>query len=78
MCSRRIHNFIKNVNPENAYRYTQLRWAKIFGENAHRLLKEVIESMGMELSMTTIYEIYLQHSLDPNINRKRLMEGWIA
>lgn len=78
MCSRRIHNFIKNVNPENAYRYTQLRWAKIFGENAYRLLKEVMESMGMELNMATIYEIYLQHSLDPNINRKRLMEGWIA
>ena len=78
MCSRRIHNFIKNVNPENAYRYTQLRWAKIFGENAYRLLKEVIESTGMVLNMTTIYDICLQHGPNPNINRERLMEGWIT
>ena len=32
MCSRRILRLIRNANPENANRYTPLRWAKVFSE----------------------------------------------
>jgi putative transposase len=78
MCSRRILRLIKNVNPENAYRYTHLRWAKVFTENADRLLKEVLQSMGLKLDMTTLFDIWIGQGLDPNINRKRLMDSWIA
>lgn len=78
MCSRRILQLIRNADPERANRYTHLRWAKIFGENAHRLLDEVLESMGMHLDMLTLYGIYLNHGCDPNIKRERLMEEWIA
>ena len=35
-------NGFKDIT-EKANRYTHLRWAKVFGENAHRLLKEVLE-----------------------------------
>ena len=49
MCSRRILRLIKSVNPENAYQYTHLRWAKVFTENAERLLREVLDSMGLKL-----------------------------
>ncbi|MCK5307835.1 MAG: IS4 family transposase, partial [Zetaproteobacteria bacterium] len=49
MYSRRVLQLIRNANPEKADRYTHLRWARVFGENAHRLLKEVLESMGMHL-----------------------------
>nr|QNO44449.1 hypothetical protein OHDJCCFA_00006 [Methanosarcinales archaeon ANME-2c ERB4]QNO45860.1 hypothetical protein CLCIFPGF_00017 [Methanosarcinales archaeon ANME-2c ERB4] len=78
MCSRRVLQLIRNVDPEKANRYTHLRWAKVFGENAHQLLKEVLESMGMHLDMSVLYDIYLNHGCDPNIRRERLMEGWVA
>ncbi len=78
MCSRRVLQLIRNVDPEKANRYTHLRWAKVFGENAHQLLKEVLESMGMHLDMAVLHDIYLNHGCDPNIRRERLMEGWVA
>lgn len=78
MCSRRILRLIKNVNPENAYRYTHLRWAKVFTENADRLLREVLESMNLKLDMITLFDIWIGQGCDPNINRKRLMGSWIA
>nr|QNO44548.1 hypothetical protein BBHHCFNK_00001 [Methanosarcinales archaeon ANME-2c ERB4]QNO44897.1 hypothetical protein CMJOELBB_00002 [Methanosarcinales archaeon ANME-2c ERB4]QNO45027.1 hypothetical protein EEGECGIO_00002 [Methanosarcinales archaeon ANME-2c ERB4] len=78
MCSRRVLQLIRNVDPEKANRYTHLRWAKVFGENAHQLLKEVLESMGMHLDMSVLYDIHLNHGCDPNIRRERLMEGWVA
>lgn len=78
MCSRRILRLIKNVNPENAYRYTHLRWAKVFSENADRLLREVLDSMGLKLDMLTLFDIWIGQGRDPNINRKRLMDSWIA
>jgi IS4 transposase len=78
MCSRRVLQLIRNANPEKANRYTHLRWARIFGENAHRLLKEVLESMGVHLDMLLLYNIYSNHGCDPNIKRERLMEGWVA
>ena len=55
MCSRRVLQLIRNANPEKANRYTHLRWARIFGENAHRLLKEVLESIGVHLDMLLLY-----------------------
>ena len=78
MCSRRILRLIKNVNPENAYRYTHLRWAKVFTENADRLLREVLDSMGLKVDMITLFDIWIGQGRDPNINRKRLMDSWIA
>ena len=78
ICSRRVLQLIRNVDPEKANRYTHLRWAKVFGEHAHQLLKEVLESMEMHLDMLVLYDVYLNHGCDPNIKRERLMEGWVA
>lgn len=78
MCSRRILRLIKSVNPENAYQYTHLRWAKVFTENADRLLREVLDSMGLKLDMIILYDIWIGQGRDPNINRERLMDTWIA
>ncbi|MFQ6055466.1 MAG: IS4 family transposase, partial [Methanosarcinales archaeon] len=64
MCSRRILQLIRNAAPEKANRYTHLRWAKIFTENAHRLLKEVLECMDIHLDMLTLFNIYLYHGCD--------------
>jgi len=76
--SRRILRLIKNVNPKNAYRYTHLRWAKVFTENADRLLREVLESMDLKLDMLTLFDIWIGQGCDPNISRERLMDSWIA
>jgi len=78
MCSRRILRLIRNANPENANRYTHLRWAKIFTEQADRLLTEVLECMGLKLDMLTLYNIYLGQGCDPNVKRERLMERWVT
>jgi len=78
MRSRRILHLIRNANPENAHRYTHLRWAKVFTEQADRLLNEVLECMGLRRGMLTLYEIYLGQGCDPNVERERLMERWVT
>ncbi len=78
MYSRGILRLLRNANPENANRYTQLRWAKVFSEQADRLLTEVVECMGLKLDMLTIYDIYLGQECDPNVKRERLMERWVT
>ncbi len=55
-----------------------LQWAKVFTENADRLLREVLDSMGLKLDMLTLFDIWIGQGCDPNINRKRLMDSWIA
>jgi len=64
MCSRRILRLIQNANPENANRYTSLRWAKAFTEQADRLLTEVLECVGLKLDMLTLYSIYLDQGCE--------------
>jgi putative transposase len=78
MCSRRILRLIRNANPENANRYTPLRWAKVFTEQADRLLTGGLEFMGLKLDMLTLYNIYLGQGCDPNVKRERLMDRWVT
>lgn len=78
LCSRRINTFIRSIDPDNSKRYTHLRWAKIFMESSRDLLRMVLKSMDIELSMMEIYNVYLGQAIDPNVNRKRLMDEWIA
>ena len=78
LCSRRILRLIRNANPGNAYRYTHLRWAKVFTGQADRLLTEVLECMGLKLDMLTLYNIYQGQGCDPNVKRERLMARWVT
>lgn len=50
----------------------------MFGENARRLLKDVLKSRGVRRDILVLYNIYLNCGCDPNIKRKRLMEGGVA
>ncbi len=70
ICSRRILRLIKNVNPKNAYLYTHLRWAKVFAENADRLLREVLESMDLKLDMITSVANTFPRSYCNSYNRR--------
>ncbi len=78
MCSRRILRLIRNANPEKANRYTHLRWAKVFTQQADRLLFEVLECIGLKQDGFTLYNIFLGQGCDPNIKRERLMERWVT
>jgi len=78
ICSRRILKLIKAMNPKDAYRYTHLRWAKVFIANAGRILRAILESMGYYIDKADLLNILTEHGRDPNIKRERLMDAWIA
>lgn len=78
ICSRRIFLLVRAVNPNKAKRFTHLRWAKVFAENAPDLMRAVIRSNGLEFNIMTYIDIFSSQACDPNVHRKRLMEEWIA
>jgi putative transposase len=83
LVSRRLFNVLRASAPiEQAVRYTPLRWATTFVENAVRLEISLMGYFGYEephkegfKKLAWLYEI---NSLDPHKNRKRLPEGWYA
>jgi putative transposase len=78
LCSRRVYLMVRNVNPEKAPRFTHLRWAKVFMENASKLMEAILRSNDIEYSIMTLMEIYESQAVDPNVNRERLMEDWVC
>lgn len=76
--SRRVYLLVYSANLENAPRYTHLRWATIFAEKSHRLLDAVLDYADIEANLMDLFEVYQSQALDPNVNRKRLMDQWRA
>ena len=83
LVSRRLFNVLRASAPtEHAVRYTPLRWANTFAENATRLEILLMGYFGFEepyekgfQKLAWIYEI---HSFDPHTKRHRLPEGWYS
>jgi len=78
ICSRQLLRLVRKHNPEKAHLYTHLQWAKAFAVNAYGILKAVLNSMDLEMDMITYFSILIGQGQTPNINRKRLMQPWIA
>ncbi len=76
--SRRIYTLVRAKHPDMALRYTHMRWAKIFAENASDLRGAILAYAGISATMMELYAVFDSHALDPNINRERLMEDWVA
>lgn len=76
--SRRVYLMVFSANLENAPRYTHLRWATIFAEKSHRLLDAVLDYAEIDAGLMELFEVYQSQALDPNVNRKRLMDQWRA
>jgi putative transposase len=76
--SRRVYSIVYSSNLENAPRYTHLRWATVFAEKSHRLLDAVLDYADIEATLMELFEVYQSQALDPNVNRKRLMDTWRA
>lgn len=79
LVSRRLHNLIRLSAPHRrVVRYTQLRWATIFAENADMLLTAVLRSNGIENTLDLIASVYMSQALDPHVNRRRFRDPWWA
>ena len=76
--SRRVYSLVFRECLEQAPRYTHLRWATIFAEKSHRSLDAVLDYANIDASLMNLFEVYKSQALDPNVNRKRLMDPWRA
>lgn len=78
LASRTIYNLFRRLASERgkeAVRFTQMRWASVFSENASRTLTTVLKYIDIELDNMTVYNLYHSQALDPHVNRKRFREG---
>jgi len=79
LVSRRLHTLVRLSAPRRQIvRYTQLRWATIFAENADALLTAVLRSYGIERTFDTVASVYISQALDPHVNRHRFRQEWWA
>ena len=76
--SRRVYRLVYSADMENAPRYTHLRWATIFAEKSRDLLGAILDYAGIDTEPMDIFELFQSQALDPNVNRKRLMDIWRA
>ena len=51
-----------------------MRWATIFAEKSHRLSDAVLDYADIDAGLMELFEVYHNQVLDPNVNRKRLMD----
>ena len=78
MCSRRLLDEIRSTDTENAHRYTHARSTMIFMERAHRILDDVLEHLEIRPGDDEMERmLFWDHTLDPNLKRKRLMDPWL-
>ncbi len=77
--SRRVYVTVRAGQPEaKLARYTSLRWSTVFAENAPKLLERVLANNGIEYDLALLDSVYGSQALDPHVNRKRLMDRWVA
>ena len=76
--SRRIYSLVKNsaANSKKKYRYTQLRWSKIFAEKAADLLTVILHKCEIQRTFETTMSAYKNQALDPHVKRERFRKEW--
>ena len=76
--SRRIYSLVKNsaANSKKKYRYTQLRWSKIFAEKAADLLTVIHHKCEIQRTFETTMSAYKNQALDPHVKRERFRKEW--
>ena len=78
VCSRRIHNKLREINPDKARRYTHLRTAMIFMEAAQDILSGIAELRGVPFGYKERMMLYESQAPDPNTEREHLMDRWVT
>lgn len=77
LVSRRLYRVVlEHHDPEKGdlVRFTKLRWANTFAENADTLMGWVLEYAGVAHGFEERLAIYDIQGLDPNVHRGRLMD----
>ena len=71
LVSRRLHHLIRTSAPEKQMaRFTQLKWATVFTENASRLLTAMLNFLGISKSIELVAAVYSSGALDPHVSRR--------
>lgn len=76
--SRRLLGVIRRRDPANAKRMTNLRWAEVFTSHAHRIMDRVLALMGLKLDFFEYIDLLSDQAIDPNNDRERLSDRWLA
>jgi hypothetical protein len=53
-----------------------MRWGTIFAEKSHGLSDAFLDYANIDAGLMELFEVYQSQVLDPNVNRKRLMDQW--
>lgn len=78
LASRAIYNLFRRMALEEGkepVRFTQMRWSRVFSEQASKMLTSVLKYIDIELDMMTTFSVFNSQALDPHVNRKRFREG---
>lgn len=75
--SHRVLNHMRKMVPEQADRFTPLRWGEVFATTASNLLVQVLKESGVQEDLLSLMIYYMIEGIDPNVNRKRLMTSWV-
>lgn len=74
--SRRLHHVIRSAAPQaKIARFTKLRWATVFMENASELLTAILAYLGIRKSLELIAEFYSSGALNPHVSRESFTAG---
>lgn len=73
LVSQRLHHVIRRSAPEkHVARYTKLKWATVFAENAVKLLEAILKFLGITMTLELIPDVYTSGTVDPHVSRKPL------
>ncbi len=78
LASRAIYNLFRRMALEEGkepVRFTQMRWSRVFSEQASKMLTSVLKYIDIKLDMMTTFSVFNSQALDPHVNRKRFREG---
>ena len=76
LASRRVHHVIRRTQSQKLVaRFTTLRWATVFMENASRLLTAVLTHLGINQTFELIADVYTCGALNPHVSRQAFTAG---
>ena len=76
--SHRLLNHMRLLAPEKSARFTPLRWAESFYAIAPVMMGRVLKAAGIDEDPLMLIIYFMSESIDPNVNRERLLSPWVA
>jgi len=75
--SHRVLNQIRLLAPEKSQRFTPLRWGESFYSAAPFVMTSTLKYAGIDEDPVMLLLYFMGESVDPNVNRKRLLSPWV-